>query len=87
MTVSEIGKVQALVLVQDIGLWSGNRRKMEIAECRKLHCRLSAVYMANANRLAHTDIGKLLTNTDALAAELTAPDDALQGQVWQGRLL
>ena len=47
MTVSEIGKVQALVLVQDIGLWSGNRRKMEIAECRKLHCRLSAVYMAN----------------------------------------
>jgi hypothetical protein len=33
--VTEIGKVQALVLVQDIALWSGNRRKMEIAECRK----------------------------------------------------
>lgn len=26
--------VQALVLGQDIGLWSGNRRRMEIAECR-----------------------------------------------------
>ncbi|KAK4105849.1 hypothetical protein N658DRAFT_441475 [Parathielavia hyrcaniae] len=32
-TVADIGKVQALMLVQDIGLWSGNRRKMEIAEC------------------------------------------------------
>jgi len=31
----EIGLVQALILIQDIGLWSGNRRKMEIAECRK----------------------------------------------------
>lgn len=28
-----MGLVQALILVQDIGLWSGNRRKMEIAEC------------------------------------------------------
>ncbi|KAK4181650.1 putative transcription factor [Triangularia setosa] len=28
-----IGPVQALMLVQDVGLWSGNRRKMEIAEC------------------------------------------------------
>lgn len=27
--------VQALVLNQDIGLWSGNRRRMEIAECRE----------------------------------------------------
>lgn len=26
--------VQALVLNHDIGLWSGNRRRMEIAECR-----------------------------------------------------
>jgi hypothetical protein len=35
-TIAEISKVQALVLVQDVGLWSGNRRKMEIAECRKI---------------------------------------------------
>ena len=28
-----MGLVQALILVQDVGLWSGNRRKMEIAEC------------------------------------------------------
>ncbi|KAK9781018.1 hypothetical protein SCARD494_14270 [Seiridium cardinale] len=31
-----LGLVQTLVLVQDIGLWSGNRRKMEIAECHLL---------------------------------------------------
>ena len=64
MTVSEIGKVQALVLVQDVALWSGNRRKMEIAECRKPHFRLFAVSLANESRLGHTDIGKLFTNTD-----------------------
>lgn len=34
--IADVGPVQALVLGQDIGLWSGNRRKMEIAECRKL---------------------------------------------------
>ncbi|KJZ79034.1 hypothetical protein HIM_01807 [Hirsutella minnesotensis 3608] len=28
-----LGLVQSLILVQDFGLWSGNRRKMEIAEC------------------------------------------------------
>ncbi|KAF9769667.1 hypothetical protein IL306_012898 [Fusarium sp. DS 682] len=28
-----IGLIQAIVLGQDTGLWSGNRRKMEIAEC------------------------------------------------------
>jgi len=33
--VTAMGLVQAVVLGQDIGLWSGNRRKMEIAECRK----------------------------------------------------
>lgn len=31
-----LGLVQTLVLVQDLGLWSGNRRKMEIAECHLL---------------------------------------------------
>lgn len=31
-----LGLVQTLVLVQDTGLWSGNRRKMEIAECHLL---------------------------------------------------
>ncbi|KAK4147648.1 zinc finger protein klf1 [Dichotomopilus funicola] len=33
--ISEINKVQALVLLQDVGLWCGNKRKMEITECRK----------------------------------------------------
>ncbi|KAI0482199.1 hypothetical protein GGR56DRAFT_618982 [Xylariaceae sp. FL0804] len=32
----DLGLVQTLVLVQDIGLWSGSRRKMEIAECHSL---------------------------------------------------
>ncbi|KAH8889564.1 hypothetical protein GQ53DRAFT_723274 [Thozetella sp. PMI_491] len=31
--ITDIGLVQALILTQDVGLWSGNRRKMEIAEC------------------------------------------------------
>ncbi|KAF3010521.1 hypothetical protein E8E14_009942 [Neopestalotiopsis sp. 37M] len=31
-----LGLVQTLVLVQDFALWSGNRRKMEIAECHLL---------------------------------------------------
>lgn len=31
--IADIVPVQALVMVQDVGLWSGNRRKMEIAEC------------------------------------------------------
>ncbi|KAI1082804.1 hypothetical protein F5B20DRAFT_530424 [Whalleya microplaca] len=32
----DLGLVQTLVLGQDIGLWSGSRRKMEIAECHLL---------------------------------------------------
>lgn len=32
-TIADISLVQALIMVQDVGLWSGNRRKMEIAEC------------------------------------------------------
>lgn len=31
--IKALGLVQALVLTQDVALWSGNRRKMEIAEC------------------------------------------------------
>ncbi|KAI0910545.1 hypothetical protein F4823DRAFT_589981 [Ustulina deusta] len=34
--IANIGLVQTLVLGQDISLWSGNRRKMEIAECHLL---------------------------------------------------
>ncbi|ORY66405.1 C6 transcription factor RegA [Pseudomassariella vexata] len=34
--VEDLGLVQTLVMCQDIGLWSGNRRKMEIAECHLL---------------------------------------------------
>ncbi|KAM0250558.1 hypothetical protein ACHAQJ_008568 [Trichoderma viride] len=31
--IQNLSLVQSLILGQDIGLWSGNRRKMEIAEC------------------------------------------------------
>ncbi|KAM7191545.1 C6 transcription factor RegA [Naviculisporaceae sp. PSN 640] len=31
--IADIVPVQTLIMVQDVGLWSGNRRKMEIAEC------------------------------------------------------
>ncbi|PNY28033.1 Early growth response protein 3 [Tolypocladium capitatum] len=31
--IQRLGLVQSLILVQDHGLWCGNRRKMEIAEC------------------------------------------------------
>ncbi|KAI0456552.1 hypothetical protein F5B21DRAFT_466947 [Xylaria acuta] len=34
--IANLGLVQTLVLEQDISLWSGNRRKMEIAECHLL---------------------------------------------------
>ena len=36
--VTVAGLVQSLVLGQDLALWSGNRRKMEIAECREYFC-------------------------------------------------
>ncbi|KAF5661538.1 putative transcription factor Pig1p [Fusarium heterosporum] len=32
-SILNLGMIQAIVIGQDIGLWSGNRRKMEIAEC------------------------------------------------------
>ncbi|KAJ4268432.1 hypothetical protein NW762_002495 [Fusarium torreyae] len=32
-TILNIGLIQAIAIGQDTGLWSGNRRKMEIAEC------------------------------------------------------
>jgi hypothetical protein len=34
--IANLGLVQSLVLGQDVSLWSGNRRKMEIAECHML---------------------------------------------------
>lgn len=33
LAIHDIGLLQSYVLWQDIGLWSGNRRKMEISEC------------------------------------------------------
>ncbi|GKT42350.1 early growth response protein 1 [Colletotrichum spaethianum] len=35
-SIKNLGFLQTLILGQDIGLWSGNRRKMEIAECHLL---------------------------------------------------
>ena len=35
-TICDLGLLQTFILGLDIGLWSGNRRKMEIAECHLL---------------------------------------------------
>ncbi|KAK4158487.1 zinc finger protein klf1 [Chaetomidium leptoderma] len=56
--IAEIDKVQALVLLQDVGLWSGNRRKMEIAECRKTDSSKMAMmrYRGKFGRSAYSDM-------------------------------
>ena len=46
-TIADISLVQALMIVQDVGLWSGNRRKMEIAESRKPHMPTAQGFEAN----------------------------------------
>lgn len=45
--IADPGLVQALMLVQDVGLWSGNRRKMEIAECRMSMSSVAITHLAN----------------------------------------
>ncbi|KAL2129077.1 hypothetical protein VTI74DRAFT_8269 [Chaetomium olivicolor] len=55
-TIADLGKVQALVLIQDIGLWSGNRRKMEIAECHLLIPITMMRYRGKFGRSAYPDI-------------------------------
>ncbi|GKT83565.1 C6 transcription factor [Colletotrichum tofieldiae] len=44
-SIKNLGLVQTLILGQDIGLWSGNRRKMEIAECHLLIPITVSVYL------------------------------------------
>ncbi|KAK4186449.1 C6 transcription factor RegA [Podospora australis] len=51
-----IGQVQALVLVQDVGLWSGSRRKMEIAECHLTVPIAMMRYRGKFSRIAYPDI-------------------------------
>ncbi|CAH0026747.1 unnamed protein product [Clonostachys rhizophaga] len=33
LAIQDMALLQSLIMVQDVGLWSGNRRKMDIAEC------------------------------------------------------
>jgi hypothetical protein len=33
LAIQDMTLLQSLIMVQDVGLWSGNRRKMDIAEC------------------------------------------------------
>ncbi|KAI0125974.1 hypothetical protein BJ170DRAFT_685218 [Xylariales sp. AK1849] len=54
--VNNLGLVQTLVLVQDIGLWSGNRRKMEIAECHTLVPITMMRYRGKFQRSSYTSI-------------------------------
>lgn len=46
--------MHALVLNHDIGLWSGNRRRMEIAECRKSYQVSFCLNIVDVRRLEHT---------------------------------
>ncbi|CRK17525.1 hypothetical protein BN1708_012083 [Verticillium longisporum] len=50
-TIKDVGLVQSLSLVQDVALWSGNRRKMEIAEC---HIGIPANMMRYRNKYQRT---------------------------------
>ncbi|KAM0332153.1 hypothetical protein ACHAQA_002427 [Verticillium albo-atrum] len=50
-TINHVGLVQSLSLVQDVALWSGNRRKMEIAEC---HIGIPANMMRYRNKYQRT---------------------------------
>ncbi|KAK4230534.1 putative transcription factor [Podospora fimiseda] len=54
--IAVIGQVQALMLVQDVGLWSGNRRKMEIAECHLPVPIAMMRYRGKFGRTAYPDI-------------------------------
>ncbi|KAK4168553.1 zinc finger protein klf1 [Cladorrhinum sp. PSN259] len=54
--IAVIGQVQALMLVQDVGLWSGNRRKMEIAECHLPIPIAMMRYRGKFGRAAYPDI-------------------------------
>ncbi|KAK4672909.1 hypothetical protein QC763_107150 [Podospora pseudopauciseta] len=51
-----LGPVQALVLVQDVGLWSGNRRKMEIAECHLSVPMAMMRYRGKFTKTAYPDV-------------------------------
>ncbi|KAK0734128.1 hypothetical protein B0T26DRAFT_760975 [Lasiosphaeria miniovina] len=60
-TIADPGLVQALMLIQDVGLWSGNRRKMEIAECQMMRYRGKFQRSAYPSIVIHpSDEGKVL---------------------------
>ncbi|KAI0540028.1 hypothetical protein GGR58DRAFT_512041 [Xylaria digitata] len=54
--IANLGLVQTLVLGQDISLWSGNRRKMEIAECHLLIPITMMRYRGRFQRSSYTAI-------------------------------
>ncbi|KAH8676281.1 hypothetical protein BX600DRAFT_394947 [Xylariales sp. PMI_506] len=67
--ICNLGLVQSLVLSLDIGLWSGNRRKMEIAECHLLVPITMMRYRGKFQRSSYplilveeTDEGEVLEN-------------------------
>ncbi|RGP81584.1 putative transcription factor pig1p [Fusarium longipes] len=71
-TILNIGLIQAIVIGQDTGLWSGNRRKMEIAEC---HVNIPATMMRYR--------GKFQRSTYPMLSVTAADEGANLEQKWK----
>ncbi|KAM6526720.1 hypothetical protein FSOLCH5_002809 [Fusarium solani] len=71
-TILNIGLIQAIILGQDAGLWSGNRRKMEIAEC---HVNIPVTMMRYR--------GKLQRSSYPLISVDPADEGAILEQKWR----
>ncbi|KAJ4297140.1 hypothetical protein N0V88_004058 [Collariella sp. IMI 366227] len=54
--IGHMEKVQAVILMQDIGLWGGNRRKMEIAECHMFIPITMMRYRGKFGRSSYPDV-------------------------------
>ncbi|TLD10122.1 hypothetical protein PgNI_06364 [Pyricularia grisea] len=59
--INDIGLVQSLVLMQDLGLWSGNRRKMEIAEC---HLNIPITMMRYRNKFKRSYYSRIVVTPE-----------------------
>lgn len=61
LRINDIGLVQTLVLMQDLGLWSGNRRKMEIAEC---HLNIPITMMRYRNKFKRSYYSRIVVTAE-----------------------
>ncbi|KAI5465861.1 hypothetical protein BGZ63DRAFT_411326 [Mariannaea sp. PMI_226] len=66
-SIRDLGLLQSLILTQDIALWSGNRHKMEIAEC---HLVIPVTMMRYRGRYQRSSYPVILVNTSDEGEEL-----------------